>query len=346
MRKIGNCYIEITSKCNLSCKHCYNQSPKNPNEEISYKAICSLVDNLFISNAKSITLSGGEPLLHKNFLKILDYITKRGLNATIVTNGTLINTKFIEYIKKYSLLTLQISLDGATAETNDIVRGHGSFNKTIHNIDQLKKSGIKKIFVKMVVSAYNKEDIKAFYNLISYYDYLPIFGLLERQGNASGKQDMFIQNVDDLYKIHLLIGELMMKNNREDVNPIQYGYICPLTDDKSEINLCINYKGCVLPCQLLYSDEYILGNINDHDLLHIFKNEKYKTILNNIKSASKEKLANCNQCICKSICRGGCRGKAFHLGNFYGTDGGCLFRKKQTNHLLYRYATNKKSIVS
>ena len=84
-------YIEITSKCNLRCKHCYNESGNSDNE-IDIKALFRLFEGAAAMGVDGISISGGEPFMSTNFIAILRELKKYPqFNVNIITNGTLFN---------------------------------------------------------------------------------------------------------------------------------------------------------------------------------------------------------------------------------------------------------------
>lgn len=149
---IKKCDWEITTKCNLNCKHCLiNHHPK---KELSTEDCFLIIDLLRKLGCKQLNFTGGEALIKKDFFKILDYSNKKRIINNLFTNGTQINKKNINYLKRY-ISYIGVSLEGMEKE-NDFVRGKGSYNKTINAIKLLNK-------VKIPFAIYltlNKKNIK------------------------------------------------------------------------------------------------------------------------------------------------------------------------------------------
>lgn len=121
----------ITNQCNLRCRHCF-QNAHTTHMELS---IAERAIDVFKQNyVHSIALSGGEPLLHPNFIVIADKIVKNNINLNVATNGLLLHSPNYQAYNWEKINALQISLEGASAETNDFVRGHGTFDKIIKAI--------------------------------------------------------------------------------------------------------------------------------------------------------------------------------------------------------------------
>lgn len=93
-RNLNSATIEIINTCNFKCIHCYNQNLKS--SYIDFSLFCSIVDQLKEMGIVNITLTGGEPTLHKNFIEIYNYCYDIGLKVTLFTNGYYLD-KYILY---------------------------------------------------------------------------------------------------------------------------------------------------------------------------------------------------------------------------------------------------------
>ena len=126
-------YIEITNRCNLNCRTCYNRSGLNrETKELTVEQIEAIITTLARYGAKRFLLSGGEPSLHSDFHRVLTLIDKYpDYSFGIVTNGTNHDPLLIDYLCTRENVSLQISLDGATDEQNSLTRGAGNFASII-----------------------------------------------------------------------------------------------------------------------------------------------------------------------------------------------------------------------
>jgi MoaA/NifB/PqqE/SkfB family radical SAM enzyme len=135
---IQKCDWEITTNCNLTCKHCLiNHKPK---KELSTKE-CFLIINLLKKlGCKQINFTGGEVLTKEGFFEILKYSYEKGIINNIFTNGTQINSKNIIFLKKY-VNSVGISIEG-TKEANDFIRGENSYKRIKRTLRLLNKEKI------------------------------------------------------------------------------------------------------------------------------------------------------------------------------------------------------------
>ena len=138
--------FEITSKCNLRCKHCYNRSGEN-------KSIDAVTGDDWIAFAKKLvakgglfeaTISGGEPLLLGDKLfELMDVLHEDGTCFNLVSNGYLFDKKILERLKKYRFYWVQISLDSCSSARHDEFRGvKGSWARAANAAYRIALSGI------------------------------------------------------------------------------------------------------------------------------------------------------------------------------------------------------------
>src|SRR5512139_3132120 len=79
--------VEITSRCNLACLHCFNRSGAGSTQELSLADSVYLFDQMQTWGNTEVRISGGEPTLHPDFPAIVDATVKRGLRVSLNTNG-------------------------------------------------------------------------------------------------------------------------------------------------------------------------------------------------------------------------------------------------------------------
>ena len=177
-RYLGKSYaISITDACQLQCLHCYNQNHIRENKYMSFDVFKTIYhehntlvkyfihnkeENLFTTH---ISLLGGEPLLHPELYKIIDFINNNGDSINIETNGLIYDENVIKSLKNNKDNTVQISVDGLE-EKHDFIRGKGTFKKTLENIKKYKEDGIN-IRVGIVANSYNYTDVPKIHNFFN-----------------------------------------------------------------------------------------------------------------------------------------------------------------------------------
>lgn len=136
-------HIHLTNKCNLSCPHCYMYAGVPNSNELDTQEILSLIkDFRNIAKGTHLTLSGGEPTLHKDFNEIVREAANLGLKVKLLTNGATMSKKQIAEIAQY-LYSVQISIDGYSEETNSLIRGPKHLQRALEALDNFIKLGIE-----------------------------------------------------------------------------------------------------------------------------------------------------------------------------------------------------------
>lgn len=132
--------VHVTTRCNLRCRHCYLRDLEgNERADMSLDLFTDLLIDASLHNVKTFILSGGEPLLHRNFAEILDAYRLYYPSVAMATNGTLIG----DCIDLFSPddRGIQVSLDG-DQEFHDWLRGSGVYDAAVQGIEMLRERGI------------------------------------------------------------------------------------------------------------------------------------------------------------------------------------------------------------
>ncbi len=123
---------DFTHKCNLSCKHCYSESGRVREAELTTAEAKAVVDQLADAGITALAFSGGEPLTRKDFFEVARHAADRGLYVSLATNGTLLTKENVGKLKEAKVNYVDISIDGATSKTHDDFRGvPGAFDKAM-----------------------------------------------------------------------------------------------------------------------------------------------------------------------------------------------------------------------
>ncbi|MBU4491985.1 MAG: radical SAM protein [Euryarchaeota archaeon] len=155
--------LELTFRCNLRCAHCYCNLPANDQDAIDKELSTEEAFNIFGQIAEAgclwLLITGGEPLLRKDFLEIYTYAKKKGFIITLFTNGTLITPEIADYLVQWPPHTVEITLYGATSETYERVTGiPGSFKHCKRGIDLLLERQLP-LGLKTMVMTLNKDEL-------------------------------------------------------------------------------------------------------------------------------------------------------------------------------------------
>lgn len=134
---------ELTYRCNLRCPHCYCQGLENQSQELGLPEIKKLLKKMRREGIFWLTLTGGEPLLRKDFLDIYTYAREDGFLVSIFSNGTFWDSRVICALKKSPPYSIEITINGVTKKIYEAVTGTASFFEAVNkNIVLLLKSGL------------------------------------------------------------------------------------------------------------------------------------------------------------------------------------------------------------
>jgi len=140
-------YMYLTGGCNLACRHCWiaptYQANGDTGSHLDFGLYEIAIEEALPLGLKSIKFTGGEPLLHPDFVGMVDYATEKGLATWMETNGTLVTPALARHLKgNTSLGFISVSLDGGTATSHDYMRNvTGSFELAQQGILHLIEAG-------------------------------------------------------------------------------------------------------------------------------------------------------------------------------------------------------------
>ena len=133
--------------CNLTCHHCFiSCSPHNDNfDYLTLENVKFRLEESVALGVKEYYFTGGEPFLHRDMVPILVETLRYG-PATVLTNGTVFKREWLATLseaesKSLYSLEFRVSIDGFSSETNDPVRGEGTFERALKGIVQLVEYG-------------------------------------------------------------------------------------------------------------------------------------------------------------------------------------------------------------
>lgn len=155
--------LELTFRCNLCCAHCYCNLPMNDHDsiakELRTEEIFYIFDQIAEAGCLWLLITGGEPLLRKDFLEVYAYAKKKGFIITLFTNGTLITPEIADYLAEWPPFKVEITLYGATKKTYERITGiPGSFNRCKSGIDLLLKRKIT-LVLKTMAMTLNRDEL-------------------------------------------------------------------------------------------------------------------------------------------------------------------------------------------
>jgi len=149
----------FTNRCNLRCKHCYQNASSSLPAELTTNEALRVVKELSDADVTSIAFSGGEPLVRQDFFEVAGSARDNGMYVTIASNGTLITRDVAKRLAK-TVHYAEISLDGINPRTHDEFRGiPGSWDRAVSAIKYLVEEGVT-VGVATTVTKHNISEIQ------------------------------------------------------------------------------------------------------------------------------------------------------------------------------------------
>ena len=153
---------ELTYACNLQCIHCLSSSGRRDPNELTTAECRTVIDTLQRMQVFYVNIGGGEPTVRPDFWELLDYATGHQVGVKFSTNGIKLDADAARRLAASDYVDVQISLDGATEEVNDAIRGRGSYRTARAAMACLAAAGFRGFKVSVVVTRHNISQLDAF----------------------------------------------------------------------------------------------------------------------------------------------------------------------------------------
>jgi radical SAM protein with 4Fe4S-binding SPASM domain len=155
--------LQLTGRCNLSCKHCYLGKPRDM--ELNLNSVKGILKDFEDMQGLRLLISGGEPLLYSYFWKFNEMLPDYNFRKVLLTNGWFLKK---EEVSRLNVHEVQVSLDGLK-KGHDMLRGNGSFKKAVTAMNLVKDTGID-LSVATMVHPYNINDFMAMADMLENYN--------------------------------------------------------------------------------------------------------------------------------------------------------------------------------
>ncbi len=307
-------HIGLTTACNFACRHCYSRSGRKSPGELELEEIETILDELAAIGCQQLVFGGGEPFLRKDLPRLIGRANALGLDSYVHTNASLVTQPMLDALAAWPPTGLTISLDGATAEVNDQVRGPGTFEATLAAMRMIRERYAPGFAISMTVTSANIGDTVRMVEL-SAREGAAL--LLLRPPFPAGNLLDSKQLMVDLPAFWTAVGlaqergaALGMKVN----SPADGGAVLPNDFDgfgciAGHVVMGITPTGAITPC-LNLPDEFIAGNVRQRSVLETWREGASFRALRAL-----EPNDECKSCEHYETCRGGCRIRAIDAGN-------------------------------
>jgi radical SAM protein with 4Fe4S-binding SPASM domain len=335
---------ELTLKCNLNCRHCASRAGRAREDELTLAEARRLCRELAELHCQQVTLSGGEPLLRKDWALIAETLVELGVATGMVSNGSLWTDAIAVTAKLIGLESVAFSVDGLDTTHDYQRRVPGQWQSAMRAIDSAVNQGLT-VGVITTLNSRNLSELEELRKLLAEH------GVLRWQvqfatptGNLADNKSLLLEPNDVLQAVPLMarmcqddqLPKLLPGHNvgyfgppeewlrdQTAVVPFWTGCMAGLSVVGIESNG--NIKGCLsLPSELNGVNQFVEGNIRQNSLSEIwFRNGGFAYC----REFRVESLGGfCRNCDYADICRGGCTWNCFAANEYVRDNPYCYWR--------------------
>jgi len=313
-QKLVSFDLEVTARCNNNCRHCYVNLPADDRQarkkELSFGQIRKIVDQAVSLGALWCLITGGEPLLRKDFFDIYIYLKRKGLLISVFTNATLVTDRHVELFKRYPPRDIEVTVYGVTRGTYEKVTAKpGSFRAFMNGLSLMRGAGLNVRYKAMAlrsnvhelpqISAFCKERTK------DYFRFDPLLHLrfdrdqkrnrMIRQERLSPQQIVAIERHDKDRRLAMEKGcdKLIMP----ELEHVQCDHLFHCGTGKG--SFYVSYDGFLKLCSSL-SHPSCMYDLKKHSLKQGL--EEFFPRVRDMRSDRKEYLEKCRKCAIFNLC--------------------------------------------
>ena len=318
--KLRNLFLELTMRCNERCLHCGSYCGDVTSEELSvdqYRTFLTQVKEDMGTSGKMLDITGGEPLLRKDFFDILGAAHELGFSWGMTSNATLINDSVARDLKRVGMGTISVSIDGLEATHDAFRRTPGGYSKAMNGIEcLLRTGGFEHVQVTTVVTHQNITELDELFKIFNNMD-IDSWRVINMEPMGRAKQHPeLILTPDDYRTLFEFI-----RNKRIAGEPVTYGcshylgleyerevrdwyYLCTAGLYTASITACGDIIACL---DIERRPEFVQGNILRDRFSEVW--EKKFQIFRRDLSDDNEVCSKCDQ-------KDFCHGDSYHSWNF------------------------------
>jgi len=351
----------FTNRCNLACKHCYQDSkPSAAGAELSLAEKLDLVDQMGAAYMPMLAISGGEPTISGDLLPVLRRASSYHMHLTLATNGTTLTPELAGELAAAGLRYVEISLDSVDPARHDAFRGRpGLWKRSVRGARTVASTEGLRLGIAMCVHQGNfhevaemirfAEDLGA--GCFAHFNFIPVGrGLKMVSGDITPSQrEELLAMLNEKMQgggIGVIstapqLGRVCLAGAAVDGGRVSCSHAGAGSGVKARVvakylggcgagrtYVCIEPGGEITPC--VYLPHRVMGNVRDRPFLDIYRDNVFWRVLND----RDLRLHHCEVCAFKNYC-GGCRARAdAYFGRLHAGDPGCIFNAKHWEKLV------------
>lgn len=349
---------DFTKRCNLKCAHCYaSATPQGAPDELDLEGKLEVLRQVDEAGVAILALSGGEPLLSRDFWVIARRASRAGILVSVATNGTLITRSVARRLKNAGVRYVEVSIDSPIPEAHDRFRGvKGAWDMAVRGVRNAKAEGLS-VGIAFTVTKLNQGDVEELLRLakelgvdaVVAFNFIPTgrgksivsldlnpyerYEFLKKLYKAWRDLGLQVYSTAPMYSLITIakggLASHFLAFNDSSSFPVAPIAIAELIGGCGAgiTYMAIEANGDAQPCVFI---PIRVGNVLRDGLLNIWHNSP---VLNELRDREHNYMCGGGTCQFKYIC-GGCRARAYaYYGNLKGPDPGCPFNQVKKSSL-------------
>ncbi|MBF6359891.1 mycofactocin radical SAM maturase [Nocardia farcinica] len=318
---------ELTYACNLACSHCLSSSGRRDPRELTTEECKAVIDELQRMQVFYVNIGGGEPTVRSDFWELLDYAVDHQVGVKFSTNGVRLTPARAEQLAATDYVDVQISIDGATAEVNDAVRGPGSFDTAMRAMENLANTGFENFKISVVMTRHNVGQLDEFKAIADRFGAQLRITRLRPSGRGADVWDELHPTTEQQLELYhwlidngenVLTGDSFFHLNALGSTPLPGLNLC----GAGRVVCLIDPVGDVYACPFAIHDEFLAGNVRDPGGFEsVWRTSELFAQLRQPQTGG-----SCTSCSAFDACQGGCMAAKFFTGlPLDGPDPECVY---------------------
>jgi mycofactocin radical SAM maturase len=305
---------ELTYACNLSCVHCLSSSGRRDPRELSTRECMDVIDTLERMQVFYVNIGGGEPTVRPDFWELVDYATAHHVGVKFSTNGVRLDAAAAARLAASDYVDVQISLDGATREVNDAVRGPGSFDTAMRAMRNLADAGFRGFKLSVVMTRQNIPQIDEFKAIADRFGAQLRLTRLRPSGRGADVWDELHPLPEQQRELY----DWLVAHGEEVLTGDSFFHLSAFGGALPGLNLCgagrvvclIDPVGDVYACPFAIHENFLAGNVRAAGgFAGVWKTSALFADLRKPDTGGA-----CKSCGFYDSCRGGCMAAKFFTG--------------------------------
>jgi mycofactocin biosynthetic radical S-adenosylmethionine protein MftC len=305
---------ELTYACNLACVHCLSSSGRRDPRELTTSECRALIDELQRLQVFYVNVGGGEPTVRSDFWELVEYATAHQVGVKFSTNGSRITSDVAERLAASDYVDVQVSIDGATAQVNDAVRGEGSYATALRAMERLAGAGFRGFKLSVVVTRHNAGQLDEFKALADRYSAQLRLTRLRPAGRGADVWDALHPAAAQQREVY----DWLVRHGEEVLTGDSFFHLSAFGQALPGLNMCgagrvvclIDPVGDVYACPFAIHEQFLAGNVRDQGgFTQVWRASTLFEELRRPQSGGA-----CASCGLFDKCRGGCMAAKFFTG--------------------------------